>query len=349
MVAVEGAVAAGADRQTVQRLVEKGLALVPSDPVADPFPNQTAYLRTVPAFEAWAAGDGEAAGAMLDELRASLPAEGPARSAMQHHLGDQYLALGRVREAEDLYRNGGRLPGGSRYMPDMDLAAIALAKGHTPAFRRQARLMYEAVGADFAGDRADGLRTWFLTRAGMRREAEHVAARALSENAVEVAYVLGEVAAIQGKDAAAVDHLRTEFLRSPAFDSGLFGWWWRGHETIADALVRLGDVAGAIRDLELVLAKAKNANPQTGSHGFWCVRVRAKLADLLRSAGRASDAETIERELRRLLVHADPDFEIAARLAQRQPAPSPFASATDARSSGARPASSASRRGPGAR
>lgn len=319
MGAVEGGLAAAADREIIRRLVEKGLSLAPTDPAADPSPRQTAYLRTFAAFERWAAGDGRAAGAELDRLRAELPPAGPARHAMQQHLAQQYLALGRIREAEQFYRSPDGLPADWNPSPTMYRAAIGLARGDTRAFRRHVRQMYDDSGRTLAGDRGDGHRMWFLVRAGMIREASQVAELARAEQPLDVALVLGEVAAAQGRDAEAVAEIRTDFSRSPAFNTGIFGWWWRSHETVADALVRAGDLAGAISDLEAVVPLAKNANPQTGSHGYWCLRVRLKLADLYRQAGRLGEAETIERDMLRLLVQADPDFEIAARLRARHP------------------------------
>jgi hypothetical protein len=81
----------------------------------------------------------------------------------------------------------------------------------------------------------------------------------------------------------------------------------------ADALLARGDPQAA----EAVLLQAgprQTMYPFGGSRGYIWLRLRAKLLGLERQLGHRDRAAEIERELRELLVAADPDFALVRDL-----------------------------------
>ena len=61
-------------------------------------------------------------------------------------------------------------------------------------------------------------------------------------------------------------------------------------------------------------------NPETGAGSFaslW-MRTELQLADLYREMGRVPEAETVEDELRKMLIYADADHPIVRELQKRE-------------------------------
>ncbi len=166
---------------------------------------------------------------------------------------------------------------------------------------------------------------WHLARAG-RRQALQALVRAADDPRAprmsgdvtrfqdlypRTGLARGELAHLDGRHAEAVSLLRRAIERIPLTS----GVWWQARETLADSLAKSGDVRGAIQVLEEAQGPlmAANAAP-AGSESYWTLRVQDQLAVLYRQAGRAADAERLERRLLALLAHADEDFVIARRL-----------------------------------
>jgi hypothetical protein len=86
----------------------------------------------------------------------------------------------------------------------------------------------------------------------------------------------------------------------------------------------LGDMAGAIRQLERAGDKRAEAVTHDGWQVYSWLRCRVLLAELYREVGRIADAERTAEDVRALLAVGDPGHQLLIRLSGRSsPSPPP--------------------------
>jgi len=213
-------------------------------------------------------------------------------------IGGAYLALGRLRTAESVYRQitdpRDRAQG---------LALVAWARG-------DARGMAESL----RGQPPAYFNLMLLARAGFASQAE--AALYSPQESVksempappaEPIYraALGHLALARGRTAESVEALEkgAEELRG-----GDSSYYFMTVDALADAGEAMGDRQSALTALETASRERPNLS-EPFLAAFW-MRTEAHRARLLRRMGRASEAEKIEANLRGLLALADPDVDI---------------------------------------
>jgi tetratricopeptide (TPR) repeat protein len=153
-----------------------------------------------------------------------------------------------------------------------------------------------------------------MARAGLLSQAQQGIAKRLKawradpslKGAVRV--VKGQLALAQGHTAKAIPLLE-EGLQATS-PSGTFTFFL-GVEALARTWEAEGNLPEAIETLERASAGKSSAGIV---RGFAWMRVRWRLAQFYRKAGREQDAQRIEAELRKLLACADPDFPMLVQL-----------------------------------
>ncbi len=85
---------------------------------------------------------------------------------------------------------------------------------------------------------------------------------------------------------------------------------FRAAETLAEALVRTGDMAGAVKSLERAIAAGHLGSTDAP---YWLMRIQLRLAELYQLLGRLDEATTLAGVLARQLNEAEPGFPMAAR------------------------------------
>ncbi|HUP42088.1 MAG TPA: protein kinase [Thermoanaerobaculia bacterium] len=271
------------------------------------------WARAFPAHLRWLEDDVVGMAALVDgwaeELRsgsvATLGGEWPG------FVGRLYADLGRLRDAEEMYRMAG---GGGRY----DLARL---RGDEAIVREE---LERNAGRPLIEDQswAPGAALAIaLARAGLVEEArsvsEALAARHESPRshsagrrptAAMVAAAHGELALAEGRAGEALPLL--ESAARDLRDSGLEAYF-RVCESLAALLDERGERGRAIALLE-------DASRQRGRLHPWAkpswMEVRLQLAELYRRDGRAAEAREVVDELRSLLALADPDLVLLRRL-----------------------------------
>jgi hypothetical protein len=222
---------------------------------------------------------------------------------------DANLALGRTAAAEEICRQGSEKPGG--LIADDCGLRVAYARDD----RRRGAELLNGFG------RGQNIKTnWFLnlvlatTWAGAESVLERCPADAVPEAIGEGLRLL---ARDQPQEAAqrlgAVEYvfdLPVTGLR--ALPSTML-WFRYG---LASALEREGKVEEAIAAIE-PFTRPSMAHL---SDAWQWPQTRAKVAELYRKAGRASDAARVEEGLRRYLSEADPDYPLRAVLRGEQAA-----------------------------
>jgi len=257
------------------------------------------WRRMLSAYEAWIAGNIGLARSVVDREAARID-EWPEseRRTMLQYVGFFYITLGRLHDANRY------LHVAERYARDSDeaswpLEVLAEAADDVPAMQQYLRRMSLSTTAlEFAKAQLfDEARRRLDIDMGGTLTAENDAGRGLLELSA-------------GHAARAVELLQRSMSYVP-----------RGRPyqstcaALVAALLRVDRRSDAIQELE----RCVSAQP-TFMGNFvaspW-MRNLIWLADEYRIDGRASDAERIERQLRKLLVYADADSPLVVRLNRR--------------------------------
>jgi hypothetical protein len=249
-------------------------------------------------FEAWAEGRVEAAAAKLEGLDAVPPRD----DWEAFGRGQLYLSLGRVRAAERAFQSIS-----SPVERTALLAYAALARGDDG----QARISLERVVSElpgvaiFKGQGGFGRATtvcWALAHVGLQQGCRDLAR--LYPPVRVAPWFIAEAAARDSDDATAVPILEAVQAFAPPGNPQTV----MASTTLAAIHERRADLAGAAA----ALARSEGARlavyPNSGSRGFFWLIAQAHLLRIERQRGNLDRATAIERQLRRLLAVADPDF-----------------------------------------
>ncbi len=299
-------------RVTDTRYFERARALATPE-TAMRFPSEVAELELLPAQEFWIEGNLPRTLEELDRVARLAESPGSAvalRPYLAEYVGRHYLSLGMIRAAETRFRA----------VPDEErrnylLAQVALARGDENAFRGYAR------GVDIARH----LRTHWMdatavaltgdTGVSYPGRVEEVARALETMQGVSLPDPLrgwvrdfstaarGELHLARGRVGEAIPLLEQsvdQLRRRPR------PVYFLAVESLASAWERRGNRERARQ----VLAEAARHKSFAFDDGLYWMRVQIRLAEINRRLGRLGEAQEIENELRRLLVHADRDHEI---------------------------------------
>ena len=302
---------ASADPERARLLIERARLLDAPPEHLPPF--DAAWLALFDAHDLWQRGDVAGALAEADRLSAALgtlphtsPTPRPAttvrqslRSPLEFHLWSLYVTLGRLDQARAIVR-------ASRDMTPHEqdyFVMMAHDQQDDPALLR--RFLRDRTTVPEVPERVGSI--YF--------DAEMIdEARALVAQAPLDLYV-GQLALVQGRLDEAVRALGRVLRGSQgAGDPGPL----RAARKLADALVRQGrtdEATGALEAIHRVPTTAGAAS------GYEWLKVRDLLARVYRNAGRVTDAERVEAELRSLLAVADATHPIKRRIEQLQRTP----------------------------
>ncbi len=269
---------------------------------------EVAWLELLPAYERWLEGDAAGALAIATSLEgtvASLRLPSSLREEALVELGAFFQTVGRLGTAEDFFNRVSP--------PSNHLTALSLIRGREKELEPRSR----ALVVDL--DSADPYIVVLLARRGLVDQAEGVLTekerRSLLTHPGLLEALRGEVAMARGRTGQAIDHLRKSLEETRLVGRSGF---WLGRETLASALARRGDLAGAIGVLEEGSKWKRHAALNFVSNGAFWTRNQLLLARLYRRGGRSSEAQRIEAELLKLLAVADADHPILLEL-QRLP------------------------------
>ncbi len=258
-----------------------------------------ASLEMLPVYYYWRHGEIQQALDRAAPLLEKIPtATGFEREAFAVHLGAFYLALGKLRAAEQVFR---QIP--DEAMRQFALAQLAYARNDTRALREHLMKAYPQPETAI-----------LFARAGLPARAEALtfaikkqyAGNAWMESGVKIAR--GEVALARGQTAQAVAPLR-EGLQALAGNPGES--YFLGSESLALAWEQQGNLQEARNALEE--ASRRKIFVDRGS-ALSYLRIRFRLAQVYRKLGLEKEARAVEAELRKLLAYADPDFPLLAQL-----------------------------------
>ena len=229
---------------------------------------------------------------------------GPEGQVLAGWVAGMYLTLGKLREAEEIFRSLPDTPSRHR-----QLSLVALARGDEPAVREH--LLKSAEPSFF--------KVWVLARAGLLREAEEVR-RELPGLYRDRSYPVcaaardkimrGELALARGQTGEAVRLLEDGVEIRPSCSS-------LGPASLARALEQQDEWQRALQVLGEAAAQDRKIYAMDGeSPGLLWLRIQWQRAELLRRLGRDTEARKIEAELRKLLADADADHAIVRGLSK---------------------------------
>jgi tetratricopeptide (TPR) repeat protein len=241
----------------------------------------------------------------IDRAPASMQQE------ISHAIGEYYLALGRIRDAERFLVS--RLEPDAAHNPHWSAASLAVVREDPPSIRRH-------LTSFLAGRRGwPNARPMMFIRAGMLDEARRgMAAAAVGgfRNSVSVATIeigLGELGLKAGDINGAIAHLQKGLA---LLKGSRLHEYHMGCESLAIALDRAARSREVIPTLEACAAERPRIGPggvMFTQPSMW-MRLKLRLAEEYRNVGRIAEATATENEVRRLLVYADTDHPLVKRL-----------------------------------
>jgi len=290
------------DPVQAERLLARARRLASAPNVREVFPMSWVELQFSLVDEQLQRGEFGQALQETDRLAGTLETQsGSVRAEFIASLGDRYLALGRLREAEKYIRQSLE---GRQYLR---LAELADFRGDDQAMRYY---LQKLIGAHGPMGPATAAR---LARAGLRSNSEELVSKLASKgnSPCSVQYANSELALARGETLKAVQLLQGTL--EPC-------WQNRDHysvlvsEALARALVRQGNVPAAVE----VLQQGSSEYIDAGQLAV-LPRQKYRLLQLYRRLGREGDARRVEADIRRLLAVADSDHPILLALDGRLP------------------------------
>jgi tetratricopeptide (TPR) repeat protein len=286
------------DSPTIRRLRERTIRLASLEQVRDAFPEEWAEVQLLRAQEHLARGELTESLVEVDRIAGTLANYTPsAKMFLAMDVGDHYLALGRLRQADEILSS---LPADYRHW---GLARLAEVRGDRQAMRQHLR--EQLTAADASHGPATVAR---LARAGMLAEAEQLISRGPARGypKPEVDYARGELALARGQVREAIRLLQASFeSREKRSD----GFALMTSATLARALAAQGDLTGAAQML-----KPRITEYMVDAEPAYMAQYRYQLLQLYRKLGRQEEARKTEAELRAMLAVADSDHPILVAL-----------------------------------
>ena len=291
------------DMNEARRVVARAAKAITPE-MATAHPDEVVWIQLFLVHDFWVQGDMKSALNELDRWARTIDSrEGAEREALTRNIGSGYLALGKLRAAEEVYQ---RLPkkDGER---DEFLADTAYAAGDGEKFRKHISKLKPKLG-----------NAYLLFRAGRTNEAEKILSERKRETTartitfqVLLKTVEGEIASAQGRTTEAIAPLE-EAVPLVRWNSS---WhFFIGSGSLADAYERQGDLQKAIQVLEVASQAKSIAYENAGSTGHLWLKVQWRLSQLYRKLGHNQEAERVEAELLKILAYADEDHPILLQL-----------------------------------
>lgn len=270
---------------------------------ADPHVPVAIFIEELPIFRSWAEGEVARTQAQLQGY-ASRNTQDPIGLAFLH------LALGEISEAEKSLEWETDPQGRSAA-----LGIVEFLKGDLKGARKDFMAVRQKPSA------TNGLLLSVMGRCGLWNVVDASIRKFRKEvpqggNPPPVSIMQGELALARGKATEGIELLeegRDGMRMMPT------GAYFLGSEALAQAYENRGDLEAALRVLqEAQAAKGRAFSCTTGPMlGALWLRTELELADLYRKMGRASDAEKVEDELRKMLAYADADHPVLLALQRR--------------------------------
>jgi tetratricopeptide (TPR) repeat protein len=276
------------------------------EPQDGAFPGDIGRVQSFLAHKAWLEEDIDGVLERVEEwarLRSSRPTELQEVLVVSAGFYSEYV--GRLRAAEDIYR---QIPDDDSRMREHRLRRLELDRGDQD-HRKQ---ILQRWPIDLPAGM--GTEVWLHARAGLVEEARRILDSIPPDDAGVRTFgfplrllARGELALAEGRTEDAIPLLQEAL---PFFAPRANAQYFRASDSLARAWEQVGSVPNALRVLqEASLQKSRAIWGKVA----W-MELQLHLARLYRELGREADAREIEAELRRLLVHSDPDFWILRQL-----------------------------------
>jgi hypothetical protein len=266
------------------------------------------FLLFYPHHLNWLAGDLEGSISVIEEVQASLPdRRGDLKRWLTNSVTAYYLDLGMVESATRAQPTGA------------DSFVILQARSDST---RIEQMLVEAVEKSAVRSAETALLLMRYSRiAEARRVVDSLVERSEASESYGgagrrptlaiAAVARGALSIEQGQTKEGVHQLRSGLRQLRASGEPTY---FLGTRTLAASLAMQGQIDPAIQTLEDASAQKVRYYPRWKLYWF---EIRLQLADLLRSEGRADEAEEIEAELNRLMRLADRDYWLVAELEAR--------------------------------
>jgi DNA-binding winged helix-turn-helix (wHTH) protein/predicted Zn-dependent protease len=283
------------DMDEARRVAERAAKVItPEMAIAHPY--EVAWIQLFPVHDLWVRGDTESALNELDRWAQTVDSrQGRERDAFAKNIGSCYLAFGKLRAAEELFRKLPEKDGGR----DSFRAEVAYITGDIANFRKLLR----------KHNKPNPLKAALLAHVGLTDEAQKLLSKTkkLPGSRSELIQILiriaeGEIALSRGRTSEAISLLQDAV---PAVRWNSSSAFFMESESLADALERQGDLQKAAQVLERASQQKAIAYENEGSTGHYWLRVQGRLAQLYRKLGRFEEAENAEAEHSKMLAYAD--------------------------------------------
>jgi len=316
----------GTDLATIEPYWTRANAAMLSHEDAASRPTAASWVLLYPAHRRWTEGDLQGATTELERaLGDPRAASGPARGVLAESAYTIYMAMGQIQQAVVVIR---RTPVSAS--TQLKLAVAAYYAGDEAA---AAALAQKVIAASNYGLAEWAVLVWLQLRQGLVDDAARTFATRPSFHvdqrldAPVMDAVRADLELARGRHDHAIALLR-ECL--PALASrqrfglrgGAIPQIYRASITLADALVKRGDLAGAAttlqQSLDSNLPADVNSNP-----GLYLLVVRMRLAEIYRMLGREREADALDRGTEGMLALADQGFAERLRQTVRSPGSKP--------------------------
>lgn len=297
------------DMAEARRFAQRaGNAITPE--VLTSHPGETAWIQLFPVHDLWVQGDIKSAFNELDRLARTVDSrDGDEREAFAINIGSHYLSIGKLKAAEEAYR---QVKPNHRYFHDW-FAEVALAADNREKLILELRKQLNSKTTP-----GSMMTVLFLARAGLSNEAQKLLAEKRAKakrpdipGELTFKVLEGEVAMSRGRLNDAIPLFQEAIPDVRWNSSGLF---YLASESLAEAFERRGELQKSVQVLERASKAKAISYDNIGSSGLYWLRVEWRLAQLYRKLGRKEDAERTESELLRTLAYADPDHPIVLQL-----------------------------------
>jgi len=261
-------------------------------------PSVATWVKLFPVYQKWLQGNLTDAHVQLLQFERTFKGSDPVA------LGLLFETFGQLKQAEKYFQTA---PGkAEREDAAMELAFL---QGNWPEVKRH---LPQTRAFALPGTLASVL----MVRAEMRRDVEIAIRRGSPRRGSQITE--GELALANGNVARGIYLLEQGLQSTRALPTAAF---YLGSESLARTYRKSGRLDEALRVLQQASQqKARNySGPDSfvTTAAFW-LRSELQLADLYHDMGRTLEAERVENELRKMLIHADSDHPILRELKKRE-------------------------------